>query len=92
MILQKQEINLIITDYCMPEMTGYDLLKRVKVFEALHCDSLGSNFLLYSPFAGQDIEIPVIFRFSFFLHSFPVHEVHIPCFLHDGASQSRQYI
>ncbi|KAF3542781.1 hypothetical protein DY000_02002309 [Brassica cretica] len=24
------EINLIITDYCMPGMTGYDLLKRVK--------------------------------------------------------------
>eukprot|EP00249_Psilotum_nudum_P016031 c25620_g1_i2 orf=604-1209(-) len=23
-------INLIITDYCMPEMTGYDLLKRIK--------------------------------------------------------------
>lgn len=22
---------MIITDYCMPEMTGYDLLKRVKV-------------------------------------------------------------
>ncbi|XP_013622285.1 PREDICTED: two-component response regulator ARR8-like [Brassica oleracea var. oleracea] len=24
------EINLIITDYCMPGITGYDLLKRVK--------------------------------------------------------------
>ncbi|XP_073386486.1 uncharacterized protein [Physcomitrium patens] len=24
------DINLIMTDYCMPEMTGYDLLKRVK--------------------------------------------------------------
>lgn len=23
-------INLIITDYCMPEMSGYELLKRVK--------------------------------------------------------------
>ena len=30
-ILQKLDINLIMTDYCMPEMTGYDLLKRVKV-------------------------------------------------------------
>eukprot|EP00249_Psilotum_nudum_P002328 c15320_g1_i1 orf=598-1209(-) len=28
-------INLIITDYCMPEMTGYDLLKRVKEAAAL---------------------------------------------------------
>ncbi|KMZ72517.1 hypothetical protein ZOSMA_162G00380 [Zostera marina] len=24
------KVNMIITDYCMPEMTGYDLLKRVK--------------------------------------------------------------
>ncbi|WVZ67393.1 hypothetical protein U9M48_016479 [Paspalum notatum var. saurae] len=24
------DVNLIITDYCMPGMTGYDLLKRVK--------------------------------------------------------------
>ncbi|KAK8998986.1 hypothetical protein V6N11_070165 [Hibiscus sabdariffa] len=23
-------VNLIITDYCMPGMTGYDLLKRIK--------------------------------------------------------------
>nr|VDC90033.1 unnamed protein product [Brassica oleracea] len=28
--VQEVEINLIITDYCMPGMTGYDLLKRVK--------------------------------------------------------------
>lgn len=25
-----QEVNLIITDYCMPGMTGYDLLKKLK--------------------------------------------------------------
>jgi two-component response regulator (ARR-A family) len=24
-------VNLIITDYCMPGMTGYDLLKKIKV-------------------------------------------------------------
>ncbi|EOA27848.1 hypothetical protein CARUB_v10024006mg [Capsella rubella] len=29
-IHQEVEINLIITDYCMPGMTGYDLLKKVK--------------------------------------------------------------
>ncbi|MED6181892.1 Two-component response regulator Orr10 [Stylosanthes scabra] len=23
-------VNLIITDYCMPEMTGYDLLRKIK--------------------------------------------------------------
>lgn len=28
-------ISLIITDYCMPGMTGYDLLKRVKESSAL---------------------------------------------------------
>ncbi|XP_026397528.1 two-component response regulator ORR3-like isoform X2 [Papaver somniferum] len=27
-----KKVNMIITDYCMPEMTGYDLLKRVKMF------------------------------------------------------------
>lgn len=26
-----KSVNLIITDYFMPEMTGYDLLKRIKV-------------------------------------------------------------
>uniref|UniRef100_A0A1D1YWF5 Two-component response regulator ARR9 n=1 Tax=Anthurium amnicola TaxID=1678845 RepID=A0A1D1YWF5_9ARAE len=29
------KVNMIITDYCMPEMTGYDLLKRVKESSAL---------------------------------------------------------
>jgi two-component response regulator (ARR-A family) len=24
-------VNLIITDYCMPGMTGYELLKKIKV-------------------------------------------------------------
>ncbi|XP_038903262.1 two-component response regulator ORR9 [Benincasa hispida] len=27
---QEVEVNLIITDYCMPGMTGFDLLKKVK--------------------------------------------------------------
>uniref|UniRef100_A0A7C9D6K7 Response regulatory domain-containing protein n=1 Tax=Opuntia streptacantha TaxID=393608 RepID=A0A7C9D6K7_OPUST len=31
---QEVEVNLIITDYCMPGMTGYDLLKEVKESEA----------------------------------------------------------
>jgi DNA-binding NarL/FixJ family response regulator len=29
--MQAFQVNLIITDYCMPGMTGYDLLKTVKV-------------------------------------------------------------
>lgn len=31
LFLQELEVNLIITDYCMPGMTGYDLLKKIKV-------------------------------------------------------------
>ncbi|XP_074352831.1 two-component response regulator ARR9-like [Apium graveolens] len=27
---QEMAVNLIITDYCMPGMTGYDLLKKIK--------------------------------------------------------------
>jgi two-component response regulator (ARR-A family) len=30
LLVQEIDVNLIITDYCMPGMTGYDLLKRVK--------------------------------------------------------------
>ncbi|GAV80314.1 Response_reg domain-containing protein [Cephalotus follicularis] len=29
------EVNLIITDYCMPGMTGYDLLRKIKESETL---------------------------------------------------------
>lgn len=29
------QVNLIITDYCMPEMTGYDLLRKIKGSESL---------------------------------------------------------
>ncbi|KAJ0791882.1 putative response regulator and transcription factor RR-A-type family [Helianthus annuus] len=34
-INQEVEVNLIITDYCMPGMTGYDLLKKVKKSSSL---------------------------------------------------------
>ncbi|XP_019200349.1 PREDICTED: two-component response regulator ARR17 isoform X1 [Ipomoea nil] len=27
---QGSKVNMIITDYCMPEMTGYELLKKIK--------------------------------------------------------------
>ncbi|XP_058100027.1 two-component response regulator ORR3-like [Magnolia sinica] len=27
---KKPNVNMIITDYCMPEMTGFDLLKAIK--------------------------------------------------------------
>ncbi|KAF7849386.1 hypothetical protein BT93_L0860 [Corymbia citriodora subsp. variegata] len=32
---QELEVNLIITDYCMPGMTGYDLLKKIKESSSL---------------------------------------------------------
>ncbi|XP_021851282.1 two-component response regulator ORR9 [Spinacia oleracea] len=32
---QDAEVNLIITDYCMPGMTGYDLLRKIKESESL---------------------------------------------------------
>jgi CheY-like chemotaxis protein len=35
-LLQAFQVNLIITDYCMPGMTGYDLLKAIKVMHLIH--------------------------------------------------------
>ncbi|KAK6942188.1 Signal transduction response regulator, receiver domain [Dillenia turbinata] len=32
---QEMEVDLIITDYCMPGMTGYDLLKKIKESSSL---------------------------------------------------------
>lgn len=29
---REMEVNLIITDYFMPGMTGYDLLRKIKVY------------------------------------------------------------
>ncbi|GAB2227923.1 hypothetical protein Droror1_Dr00009752 [Drosera rotundifolia] len=40
---KEAEVNLIITDYCMPKMTGYDLLKKIKVMCSL-------PLFLFSPF------------------------------------------
>ena len=38
-------VNLIITDYCMPGMTGYDLLKKIKVI-TIFIFSLRNGILL----------------------------------------------
>ncbi|OIV99110.1 hypothetical protein TanjilG_32369 [Lupinus angustifolius] len=32
---QDVEVNMIITDYCMPGMTGYDLLRKIKESKSL---------------------------------------------------------
>ena len=49
MFVQEVEVNLIITDYCMPGMTGFDLLKKVKVKKQKERNSivfLSSTFFL----------------------------------------------
>lgn len=33
--IESLKVNMIITDYCMPGMTGYDLLKKIKESSAL---------------------------------------------------------
>ncbi|KAL2898207.1 Two-component response regulator ARR9 [Bienertia sinuspersici] len=33
--IHNMKVNLIITDYCMPGMTGYDLLRKIKESENL---------------------------------------------------------
>lgn len=54
LILQEIEVNLIITDYCMPEMTGYDLLRKIKAsfffFFSRHRLNFLVGFLLFKPF------------------------------------------
>ncbi|XP_057513595.1 two-component response regulator ORR4-like [Actinidia eriantha] len=32
---QEVEVNMIITDYCMPGMTGYELLRKIKESKSL---------------------------------------------------------
>jgi len=39
------DVNLIITDYCMPGMTGYDLLRKIKVYIYDSMDIFSENFL-----------------------------------------------
>jgi len=34
-VLQELTVDIVLTDYCMPEMTGYDLLKAIKVVNLL---------------------------------------------------------
>ena len=40
--VQEPNVSMIITDYWMPEMTGYDLLKKVKVTK--HSLSVSDGF------------------------------------------------
>jgi two-component response regulator (ARR-A family) len=51
--LQGQAIDMVLTDYCMPEMTGYDLLKAIKVHIARCCIIFFTFVLCYLNFLLQ---------------------------------------
>ena len=48
-------MNLVITDYCMPGMTGYDLLKKIKV-EFMLVHQVSSLHILSSIHLFQEAE------------------------------------
>jgi DNA-binding NarL/FixJ family response regulator len=56
--LQEQAIDMVLTDYSMPEMTGYDLLKAIKVkHTSMHCLQItafadAETFLTTAHFSG----------------------------------------
>ena len=54
--MQGLKVNLIMTDYCMPGMSGYDLLKRVKVNNHHPLFSLFLFWLIPSHFCSQNSE------------------------------------
>ena len=56
-VLQEMEVNLIITDYCMPGMTGYDLLRKIKVRSLILI--LAFKFLWSCSFLMDNIQISV---------------------------------
>lgn len=67
---QEVEVNLIITDYCMPGMTGYDLLRKIKVFFGFYC----FVFFLFHH------DIPTLFFLNLFpLISFFLSQNICPC-------------
>jgi two-component response regulator (ARR-A family) len=52
-------VHMIITDYCMPEMSGYELLKRVKESAELRqirrCLEEGAEEFLIKPVRASDL-------------------------------------
>ncbi|KAL7261035.1 hypothetical protein ACSBR1_006649 [Camellia fascicularis] len=55
-------VDLIITDYCMPGMTGYDLLKRIKILKMV--SSLVFSFSHHVQGSSSFREIPVVIMSS----------------------------
>ena len=54
--LQEQTIDMVLTDYCMPEMTGYDLLKAIKV----NHPHKTTSFLLLACVVSFNLRIPCL--------------------------------
>ena len=71
-VSQEVEVNLIITDYCMPGMTGYDLLKKIKVCFWFLLLCLLSRPSWYSLSAFSPI-FPIEDLFFFLIHQTLVH-------------------
>ncbi|TKY68275.1 Two-component response regulator ARR8 [Spatholobus suberectus] len=51
------DVNLIITDYCMPGMTGYDLLRKIKESKSLiyRCLEEGAEEFFLKPVQRADV-------------------------------------
>jgi CheY-like chemotaxis protein len=50
---EQQPIDMVLTDYCMPEMTGYDLLKAIKV-----TTHISKALQFFMPFVWLHLRIP----------------------------------
>ncbi|RWW25677.1 hypothetical protein GW17_00009966, partial [Ensete ventricosum] len=66
-----QKVDIILTDYCMPEMTGYDLLKAVKMIRLfsktksscvcmcvcvqIRCRAIGAEDFIIKPLQTNDV-------------------------------------
>jgi two-component response regulator (ARR-A family) len=63
-LVQEVGVNLIITDYCMPGMTGYDLLRRVKVRDLQTLYSPSANLSIHSRICVSENLSLCVFNFA----------------------------
>ncbi|RRT57588.1 hypothetical protein B296_00045955, partial [Ensete ventricosum] len=70
-VVGDQKVDIILTDYCMPEMTGYDLLKAVKIIRLfsktksscvcacvcvqIRCRAIGAEDFIIKPLQTNDV-------------------------------------